>query len=151
MDVAAAGSPSRPRWRPSELTVIVVDASVLAPALVDGGVAGTRARERLVGERLAAPELIDVELASVLRGLTRAKKLTARRARNAMDDLIDLPLERAQHRPLLRRCWELRENLTTYDAAYVALAELLSIPLVTADGRLAKAPQLRCDVEVLAT
>lgn len=130
--------------------MIVVDASVLAPALVDEGAAGARARERLVGQRLAAPELIDLELTSVLRGLTRAKRLTARRARNALDDLIDLPLERAPHRHLLRRCWELRENLTTYDAAYVALAELLSVPLVTADGRLARAPRLRCDVEVLA-
>ena len=70
--------------------MIVVDASVLAPALVDEGAAGARARERLVGERLAAPELIDLELTSVLRGLTRAKKLTARRARDALDDLIDL-------------------------------------------------------------
>ena len=149
--MAAAGSPSRLRWTPCGLTVIVVDASVLAPALVDDGAAGARARERLVGERLAAPELIDLELTSVFRNLTRAKKLTVRRAVDALDDLGDLPLERAGHRHLIRRCWELRENLTPYDAAYVALAELLSVPLITADGRLASAPQLRCDVEVLAT
>jgi predicted nucleic acid-binding protein len=130
--------------------VIVVDASVLAPALVDEGPAGARARERLMGERLAAPELIDLELTSVLRNLTRAKKLTARRTSEALEDLGDLPLDRAGHRHLIRRCWELRENLTTYDAAYVALAELLSVPLITADARLAAAPRLRCNVEVLA-
>lgn len=130
--------------------MIVVDASVLAPALVDEGPAGARARERLMGERLAAPELIDLELTSVLRNLTRAKKLTARRASEALEDLGDLPLDRAGHRHLIRRCWELRDNLTTYDAAYVALAELLSVPLITADARLAASPRLRCNVEVLA-
>lgn len=131
--------------------MIVVDASVLAPALVDEGPAGARSRERLNGERLAAPELIDLELTSVLRNLTRARKLTVQRARDALEDLGDLPLERARHRHLVPRCWELRENLTAYDAAYVALAELLSVPLITADRRLARAPRLRCDVEVLAT
>jgi len=129
--------------------VIVVDASVLAPALVDEGASGTQARERLIGEKLAAPELIDLELTSVLRSLTRAKKLTVRRAVDALDDLGDLPLERAGHRHLIRRCWELRENLTAYDAAYVALAELLSVPLITADARLATAPRMWCTVEVL--
>lgn len=103
-----------------------------------------------MGERLAAPELIDLELTSVLRNLTRAKKLTARRASEALEDLGDLPLDRAGHRHLIRRCWELRDNLTTYDAAYVALAELLSVPLITADARLAASPRLRCNVEVLA-
>ncbi|HEY5784437.1 MAG TPA: type II toxin-antitoxin system VapC family toxin [Microlunatus sp.] len=129
--------------------MIVVDASVLAPALVDEGGAGARARERLTGERLAAPELIDLELTSVLRNLTRAKKLTVRRAQDALDDLGDLPLERAGHRHLIRRCWELRENLTAYDATYVALAELLSVSLITADLRLAKAPRSRCEIELM--
>lgn len=142
-------SPSTPPSTPCEPTVIVVDASVLAPALLDDGAAGARARERLMGERLAAPELIDLELTSVFRGLTRSRKLTARRAQDALDDLTDLPLERAGHRHLIRRCWELRENLTPYDAAYVALAELLAVPLITADARLAKAPRMRCQIEVL--
>jgi len=66
-----------------------------------------------------------------------------------MADLIDLPLRRASHRPLLRRCWQLRHNLTSYDACYVALAETLDVPLLTADGRLADAPGLRCAVELL--
>ena len=130
--------------------MIVVDASVLAPALVDDGASGVRARGRLVGESLAAPELIDLELMSVFRGLTRARKLTVRRAQDALVDLAALPLERAAHLHLIRRCWELRENLTPYDAAYVALAELLAVPLITADTRLAQAPRIHCAVEVLA-
>jgi predicted nucleic acid-binding protein len=67
-----------------------------------------------------------------------------------MTDLIDLPLKRASHRPLLRRCWELRHNLTSYDACYVALAETLNVSLLTADGRLANAPGLWCAVELLS-
>jgi len=99
---------------------------------------------------LAAPELIDLELTSVFRGLTRAKKLTVRRAEDALVDLAALPLERAAHRHLIQRCWELRGNLTPYDAAYVALAELLAVSLITADRRLAQAPRIRCPVEVLS-
>jgi predicted nucleic acid-binding protein len=68
----------------------------------------------------------------------------------ALDDLLALPVERASHRPLLARCWELRDNLSVYDAAYVALAEALGTPLLTADARLAKAPGLKCAVEVLS-
>lgn len=80
-----------------------------------------------------------------------SKKLTARRAQVALDDLAALPLERAGHRHLIQRCWDLRDNLTHYDAAYVVLAELLAVPLITADTRLAKAPGTRCEVEVLAS
>lgn len=129
--------------------VIVVDASVLAVALGDDGPDGDRARARLHGEELAAPELIDLEVTSVLRGRARAHALDERRARLAMDDLADLPLRRAPHLPLLRRCWELREDLTPYDAAYVALAEALEVTLLTGDGRLARAPGPRCSVELL--
>ena len=113
--------------------MLVVDASVLAPALADDGDAGDRARRRIRGERLAAPELIDLETASVIRRQHAAGALDARRAEFAFADLAQLPLRRASHRPLLRRCWELRENLTVYDAAYVALAELLDAALLTAD------------------
>lgn len=129
--------------------MIVVDASVLAPALVDDAADGDRARDRLRSERLVAPELIDLEVCSVLRRLRLAGRLGEPVAAAAMDDLIALPIERAAHRPLLRRCWELRENLTIYDAAYVALAESLGTVLLTADARLARAPGLRCQVEVL--
>ena len=72
-----------------------------------------------------------------------------RRAALALADLAALPLRRAPHRPLLARCWELRDNLTVYDASYAALAEALDVTLLTGDGRLARAPGLRCHVEIL--
>ena len=130
--------------------MLVIDASVLATALVDDGADGDTARARLRGQSLAAPELIDLEVASVLRRQHSVGRLDLRRARLALDDLLDLPIQRVPHRALLRRCWELRDNLSVYDAAYVALAETLDTPLVTAYGRLAKAPGVKCTVEVLS-
>lgn len=129
--------------------MLVVDASVLAPVLVDDGRDGDIARERLAGEQLSAPELIDLEVLFMLRSQLAAGAIDARRAGLAVLDLEELPLHRASHRPLLSRCWELRENLTPYDAAYVALAEALDVVLVTADGRLAGAPGVTCTVEVV--
>jgi predicted nucleic acid-binding protein len=126
--------------------VIVVDASVLAPALGDDDADGDAARARLRGEALAAPEIIDLEVASVWRR-TLADE---RRASLALADLTDLPLTRAPHLPLLARCWELRHNLTPYDAAYVALAEALDVALVTADARLSRAGGVHCAIDVLA-
>lgn len=131
--------------------MLVVDASVVATALGDDGPDGDRARDRLAGERLAAPELVDLEVASVLRGQLRAGALDVRRAELALDDLAALPLQRAPHHALLGRCWELRDNLTIYDAAYVALAEALGVDLLTGDRRLAKAPGPRCRIEVLGS
>lgn len=110
---------------------------------------GVAARERLRGERLAAPHLIDLEVTSVMRRLTLAGTFTVPRAGLTLDDLADLPLQRAPHLPFLARCWELRANLTAYDAAYVALAEALDVSLLTADARLAHAPGPRCPVELL--
>ena len=129
--------------------MLVVDASVLAPALADDGPDGDVARARLRAQTLAAPELIDLETASVIRRQLLNGDLDARRAGLALTDLAQAPLRRAPHRPLLKRCWQLRDNLTVYDAAYVALAELLDAVLVTADARLAGAPGLRCEVDVL--
>jgi predicted nucleic acid-binding protein len=129
--------------------VIVADASVLAVALADDGPDGDQARARLRGERVALPELADLEVASVLRRQLAAGALDARRASLALDDLAALPARRAPHRPLLPRCWELRDNLTIYDAAYVALAEAMRATLLTADRRLAKAPGPRCPIEIL--
>lgn len=129
--------------------MIVVDASVLAPALGDDSEDGDLARARLAGEVLAAPELIDLEIVSVIRGLTRSGKLRPRRASEALADLAELPLERTSHRHLVARCWELRNNLTSYDAAYVALAELLQAPLLTADAKLARSNGVRCDIELI--
>jgi predicted nucleic acid-binding protein len=128
--------------------VIVVDASIVASALGDDGPDGERVRSRLVGERLFAPELIDLEVASVWRRAARSGRLDDRRARQALADLAALPLARAPHRPLLPRIWELRDNLTPYDAAYVALAESLEAPLLTADQRMARASAIRCEIEL---
>lgn len=131
-------------------TVIVGDASVLAAALADDGKDGDAARDRLLGQSLVAPELIDLEVASVFRRLVRTGRLPPRRADLALTDLHDLPLHRASHRPLLARCWDVRDNLTVYDASYVALAKALDITLVTADASLSRAPGLRCQVELVS-
>ncbi|GAB3221968.1 type II toxin-antitoxin system ribonuclease VapC1 [Kineococcus gypseus] len=129
--------------------MIVVDASVLAPALADDGPDGDRARDHLRGQVLTAPEVVDLEVTSVLRRAAASGALPARRADLALQDLLDVPLRRAAHRPLLRRCWELRHAVSSYDAAYVALAEVLDVPLLTADARLSRAPGTRCRFELL--
>jgi predicted nucleic acid-binding protein len=130
--------------------VIVVDASAMVLALVDEREAGRIARARLAGEAITAPELLDLEVLSVLRRLTAGGILTARRARAALDDLAVAPIQRVPHLPLLERCWALRPNATSYDAAYIAVAELLELTLVTTDRKLARTPGVRCAIEVLA-
>lgn len=130
--------------------MIVVDASVIVTALADDGPDGARARSRLRGERLAAPHLIDVEVASAWRRMTASGVLDERRASLAFADLRAIRVDRVPHAPLLDRCWQLRANLTVYDAVYVALAEITESVLVTADARLASSPGPRCSVEVLA-
>ena len=129
--------------------MIVVDASVIVTAFADDGADGDRARQRLRGERLAAPHLIDLEVTSAWRRLTAAGHLDERRANLALNDLRALRLDRVGHGPLLERCWQLRTSLTAYDAAYVALAELLEATLLTADRTLSAAPGPRCPIEVL--
>lgn len=129
--------------------MIVVDASVVVTALADDGPDGDAARARLRNERLTAPQVIDLEVVSAWRRLAATGALDDRRATLALDDLQALRLERVPHGPLLHRCWELRANLTIYDAAYVALAEALDVALLTADRRLAAAPGARCRFEVL--
>jgi predicted nucleic acid-binding protein len=129
--------------------VIVVDASVVVTALADDGPDGDLCRGRLAGQALAAPHLMDLEVGSVLRRLVRNGDVPQRRAHLALTDLADLPVERAPSLPLLPRCWELRDNLTIYDAAYVALAETLELRLLTADGRLARATGPRCPVDLV--
>lgn len=129
--------------------MIVVDASVLATALGDDTGDGARVRNRMRDELLFAPELVDLEVISVWRRQTVRGELPAARGVRALDDLRALPLRRMRHAPLLRRCWELRDTVTAYDAAYVALAEALDVPLLTADGRLARASGPRCAVELV--
>jgi predicted nucleic acid-binding protein len=129
--------------------VLVVDASVLVVALADDGRDGVRTRERLRGERLAAPELIDLDVGSVLRRQHLAGQIGSRRAELALHDLAAIPLQRARHVDLLSRCWQLRQNLTFYDAAYLALAEALESTLLTGDRRLARSSGHSCSIETI--
>lgn len=121
--------------------MIVVDASAMLEVLL-GTETGARVEDRLLsrGESLHAPHLLDVEVAQVLRRYAAAGELTPERGREALVDLADFPVHRYPHDVLLPRIWELRHNVTAYDAAYVALAEILAAPLVTCDARLASAP-----------
>lgn len=130
--------------------MIVVDASILASSLSDDGSDGDRIRARLDAEQiLCAPEIIDLEIVMAWRRQLRMGWIDDDRAQRAFDDLAGLNLIRAPHLPLLGRIWELRHNLTAYDASYVALAETLDTTLLTADGRLTRAPSLRCEVELI--
>ena len=130
--------------------MIVIDASVLANVVGDDGPAGRVARNRIAATtRWSAPDLVDVETVSVLRRHWLAGDLTARRFRSAVIDVLSLPIVRFPTGPLMVRAFELRSNLTPYDATYVALAEGLSCELVSADARLARAPGIHCHVDVL--
>ena len=129
--------------------MIVVDASVLATALGDDTDDGARMRRPLRDQMLAAPEIVDLEVLTVWRRQRLRRELTNARAARALADLRALPLRCARHGPLLDRCWQLRDTVTAYDAVYVALAEALEVPLVTADGRLARASGPRCAVELV--
>lgn len=125
--------------------MIVVDASVLVTALVDDGSDGRSVRSA----HLAAPAHVDVEFLHALRGLVRSKKIASQRADRAIAHLVRLPLQRVELPVIASRAWQLRDNLTPYDAAYVTLAELLSAPLVTSDARLASAPGPHCVIELI--
>lgn len=129
----------------------VVDASVLAEYLGEAERAEL-ARRCLVANRarLWAPHLVEAEVGHALRRGVRRGEIGVDAAREALDDLIAMPLRRVGHRQLIPRAWELRENVSFYDALYVALAELLEEPLITFDGRLAGASGVRAEVEVLA-
>ena len=130
--------------------MIVIDASVLANVVGDDTDDGEVARARLsaAGET-AAPDLVDVETVSALRRQWLAGDLTEKRFRNAVEDLLALPILRFPVGPMMPRAFELRANVGAYDACYVALAESLDCVLVTADARLAAAPTIGCTTEVL--
>lgn len=130
--------------------MIVLDASAAVEILLQTP-AGAAWSARLLAPEISlhAPHLLDVEVAQVLRRFVRRGEMTSSRAREALADLVDLPLARYPHDLLLPRAWELRENLTAYDAVYVALAELLGATLLTCDARLSNAPRHKARVEVL--
>ncbi len=126
----------------------MVDASAVVAALVDGGPVGEWAGAELARGGLAAPHLMPVEVANILRRAALAGELTADIASQAHDDLVLLRVDLFPYEPHARRVWQLRDNLTAYDAWYVAVAEDLGAPLVTLDGRIARAPGPRCDVRL---
>jgi len=129
--------------------VRVTDASALIIALAGSSAHARSLRERLRSEALAAPHVVDLEVTNTLRRHVQGRRLSLADAEHALRELRLLNIDQHAHGPLLRRCWALRENVTPYDAAYVALAEALGVPLLTADARLANAPGIRCEVELL--
>ena len=122
----------------------VVDASVLVAALVDSGPQGAWAEGIIAARSLHAPGIARVEAVNILRRLERTKAITRAEANAAFEDLVQLPMESFSFDPFAERIWELRLNLTSYDAWYVALAEALNLPLATLDVRLAQASGPTC-------
>ena len=121
-----------------------VDASVVVAALIDTGPDGRWAEAAIARDGLAAPELVLAETANILHRLERANAISRIQANGAHADLLELAIELFPFAPFARRAWELRSNLTVYDAWYVALAEALGCPLLTLDRKLSRASGPRC-------
>jgi len=130
--------------------MIVADASAVIEMLLNSP-AGARAAERLLdpGETVAAPHLLDVEVMQVLRRYCLSGELDDERGQAAVSDFGDLPVVRYPHESLRHRIWELRHNVTAYDAVYIALAEALDAPLVTADTHLQQSPGHSASVQLV--
>ncbi|HEX4345527.1 MAG TPA: type II toxin-antitoxin system VapC family toxin [Solirubrobacteraceae bacterium] len=133
--------------------MLVVDASAVVDLLLQRPTAAAVEQHLAAHDfDLHAPALIDVEVLSALRRLVASRETSAGRAADAVDDLLDLPLERHDHTMLVPRVWQLRETIAAYDATYLALAETLSdagCPVVTTDARFARAIARRSDVPAL--
>ncbi|MDQ3433057.1 MAG: type II toxin-antitoxin system VapC family toxin [Actinomycetota bacterium] len=129
--------------------MIVVDASALTNALTDDGPVGTSSRVELARDaHWAGPEHLVVEVFSAVRGRWLGRQIRERRAGDALTALANATVDLVATAPLLDRMWELRSNVTGYAAAYLAVAETFGCALVTADARLARIPDLRCEVRV---
>lgn len=124
--------------------MIVLDTSALVEFLVGADHLAEEVRSATVGEVLAAPHAVDLEITAALRGLVRGGKLSADEARRALELLAVMGIRRYDHLPLLPRIWQLRHNMWPYDAAYVALAESLRATLITVDVKFSGVPQMRC-------
>ncbi len=126
---------------------VVCDASALVALLLDGGPDGRWVAETVTGRDLVAPNLVVMEAANIVRRHELAGIVSADQAAQAHADLMDLAIEQWPYELLSARSWELRHNLSIYDATYVALAEAIRVKLVTLDRRIAGAPGLRCPIE----
>ena len=127
---------------------VVADASVLVAVLVDSGREGKWSEDAVAERSLAGPELALVEASNILRRLEHARKISRLEANSAQRDLLRLDLELFPFAPFADRVWALRNNLSSYDAWYVALAEVLNCPLVTIDRKLSRASGPRCEILV---
>jgi predicted nucleic acid-binding protein len=125
---------------------IVCDASALVALLLDSGPDGQWVTKTIAGSDLAAPYLVEFEAANIIRRHELAGIASSDQAAQAHADLLDLAIERWPYEFLAARAWELRHNLSSHDASYVALAELIGATLVTLDERISGAPGLRCSI-----
>ena len=130
--------------------MIVLDASAVLEVLLRSRV-GLEIEKRIFSPResLFAPHLLDLEVAQVIRRYCSFGEIDSERGKEAIEDLKDFPINRYQHDIFLNRVWELRHNMTAYDAVYVALAETLSAPLLTRDAHLASAPGHEALIELV--
>jgi predicted nucleic acid-binding protein len=130
--------------------LIVIDASALLEMLLRTDRADRLMERAFEGsEQMHAPQLLDIEITQVLRRLVRQKEITSARAEQALDDLANLLIERHEHQALVPRIWQLRDSLSAYDGAYVALAEALAAPLLTCDAKLSGAHGHRARIELV--
>lgn len=129
--------------------MIVIDASILVDALGGHGPKAKRARKAINAMEMLAPSHVDIEALAGWRRQVRKGELSAGLADEAVSFLKALPIRRIPHEPLLDRIWQLRDNVTAADAAYVALAEQFQVPLVTSDGRLTRAFGPRCEFQLI--
>ena len=124
----------------------VIDASAAAEYLLRAS-HGLKVSELIEGAEIAAPELLDVEMLSVLRRAVLKKRLEEKRALLAIEDLIGWDVERISHTMLIQDAWQYRHNISAYDAFYVSAARMYDAPLLTADGPLSRAPGLGIAVQ----
>lgn len=123
---------------------LVVDASVIVAALIDNGPTGQWAEQQLAGEQLIAPALMRTEATNVLRRAELAQQIDPATAALAFADLCQLAMQTAPFEMFADRMWQLRPNITSYDASYIACAEIIGVPLATLDIRLTQAPGPTC-------
>ncbi len=130
--------------------MIVLDASAAVAVLLNLGAGAPRIRDRMdrADDGLHVPHLFEVEVMNVLRRYALGDGFSERRGTELLEDLTTMRITRYPHTALLPRIWELKDNVTAYDAAYIALAETLEAPLVTRDERLSRAPGIRAAVEL---